>query len=953
MRGRTSVVLALAVVVGAWVVTVAHAQPARGGPGGLLREYQQLLTQVRNQGGDTRQAEQLATQSRVAAQRGNQQQAQQLLQQAVDLLRARTGGAGTTTPTTTPPASGGGQAPVYVCAFTHHYSGPGGYYAGAAEVRTIATFFHQHAIPGTLFFDGILVERLQREDPALFAQINEWKLPLGYHGEETHGPYPVPSDLFAEVYPLREAQGFAGKWSLTTGLEWDEAVRQTTERTTHHVPWIVDEKTRMLDRRREAASDLSRIGGLALVQQAFGRDVSMMPSHALESAPEGYAFRRMSSFGLDQPAVPTAAHALRIYHLDQYVSAVMSIAGAETSIFWYMGRLTSKGDDIGEAGYRLGPLRADLARLDRSRPRLLLMGFSRLQEQEAAPTVRYLNEEFLPRNPGSRWVSGDTLPECFEPEKGYAPTTADLRALSQALVSSWRGRPPDMVRTPGRDFSLCDAYEALAQALAATAGSAKLPERVELHPLYGPVTRDGRAALRGQRSLSLQDVAAAAQAALATFPAEGDRFVPATTRAGGVTLNAAELLVAMASAVLALSDGGTGPVSVSPAMLFPPYGDTLDQVCRPRAVEPLCYTKGQLWTVKPALVRDQAPPPQPQTPGTGPAPAASTGRLLVVFAANLSGSGRCYREEPFGADLYRVTYDLGSGKASDLRRLTSAADSAEWFPALSPDGACVVYNATRSGARGAAKSLRAIHLATGADSLLAENGRFPCFSADGARLAYSMTQGPTHRILVAPVQRDGQGGLQLGQPQVVADQRQGAERVEDPCFFPKGTHLVFHLKQDTRTPAALGTIGVDGAGFGCITPASGAGHATTCPTGVAVAYTLSANGQAMVLSASGGVWGTPAALPLSTNPTDYASFDSRYAGVPQVRASYLEWIAPDLLLVTSHGSDAGGKFSFARLYLLQLAGSGGQPRLHDLSGAIEALAGMKGCDFCTADGLSL
>lgn len=122
---------------------------------------------------------------------------------------------------------------------------------------------------------------------------------------------------------------------------------------------------------------------------------------------------------------------------------------------------------------------------------------------------------------------------------------------------------------------------------------------------------------------------------------------------------------------------------------------------------------------------------------------------------------------------------------------------------------------------------------------------------------------------------------------------------------------------------------------------------------MAVAYTLSSNGQAMVLSASGGVWGTPAALPLSTNPADYASFDSRYAGVPQVRASYLEWIAPDLLLVTSHGSDTDGEFSFARPYLLQLAGSGGQPRLHDLSGAIEALAGVKGCDFCTADGLPL
>ena len=136
--------------------------------------------------------------------------------------------------------------PVFVLAFTHHYAGPGGYYASAGEVRKVAGMFHDLKIPGTLFFDGILVERLLKEEPAIFKDINEWNLSLGYHGEETHGPYPVPSDLAAEAYNLKAAQGYKGIWSLNTGKPWKEAVQQVIDRYSHSLPWKIDEKTRML-----------------------------------------------------------------------------------------------------------------------------------------------------------------------------------------------------------------------------------------------------------------------------------------------------------------------------------------------------------------------------------------------------------------------------------------------------------------------------------------------------------------------------------------------------------------------------------------------------------------------------------------------------------------------------------------------------------------------------------
>ncbi len=850
-----------------------------------------------------------------------------------------------------------GEKPVFVMAFTHHYEGPGGYYAKAEEVRRIAEFFHKHKIPGTLFFDGILVDRLKKEDPGIFEFINSYKLPLGYHGEETHGPYPVGSDLCAEVYHLREAQNYKGQWSLTTGKNWDDAVREVTERYSYMIPYTIDENTRMLDRKNSAQTDKSRTGGLRLVQEAFGRDISIMPSHALESAPEGYAFRKMSKFGFDQPAVPIALHALKIFKGDSAAEMIMGIAGKNVSIFWHMGRIICKGDDMGEASWH-PPYINKLNRLDRNEPRLLVMGFSRIDGDAAGETVKYLNERFFPANPGSKWVSGDTLAENFEPEKAYKPTGEDLSAISEYILKNWKNGPPDMIETGARTFSLADGFEALARSLCAYKKSGALPESVSCEVLYGPITESGGAFLTEPAEFSLDAIAIAAENICSQWDSsKDDRFIPAACDADGKKMNPGEMLYAMASAFKSIKSGKDQPVKIAPSSAYPPYAACMDILFKPKSAQPSCYTKGQLWTVKPVrLLNEKAEsgkiekPAEEKIPVQGSGkPPDKTGKIEMVFASNLESPGGCYREDASGADLFRVSFDIGTKKASELKRLTSAPAKAEWFPALSPDGSRAAYNQTDPQVRGPrGNEIRIIDINNGNDELLSGESRFPCFCPDGKNIIFSFTKPGSRQIVRASIGTGGQKTA-LGEKITIADERQGSQMVEDPSVSPDGSWIVFHRKEE-KGGAGLGYIGTDGSGFSAITRQAGFGHAAVNPDGKTVVCSSSRTGGLSILSKNGNAWSEPFDLPLSLNASDFVKYDARFSGVTKACHTYTDWIGSDLLMVSTQGGDEQNKFHFSRIFLLKFQNFQQAPEIIDVSSAIEELTGKKSKDFCTAAG---
>jgi hypothetical protein len=172
--------------------------------------------------------------------------------------------------------------------------------------------------------------------------------------------------------------------------------------------------------------------------------------------------------------------------------------------------------------------------------------------------------------------------------------------------------------------------------------------------------------------------------------------------------------------------------------------------------------------------------------------------------------------------------------------------------------------------------------------------------------------------------------------------------VEDPAFFSDGKRLVFHRKPDKQTAAALAIIGADGQGYQEITPAIGAGHAAVSPAEAAVVFTTSGRGL-LLITREADHWASTQKIELPEKE-ELSKGDRRFAEVAMARSSYVEWIAPDLLLVTVHGSDLNGHFSFARLFLLKLTGQSSSV-FYDLSAAIEAATGTTGGDFCTADGM--
>ncbi|HCE46932.1 MAG TPA: hypothetical protein DET40_25580 [Lentisphaeria bacterium] len=937
-----------------------QAQQKSDSPQARLQEFNQLLKTARDMGKDTSEAEKMQSKSRGAARSGRLDEAREFLDNAVKLLKAQTGNVQINKKLQPEKQlSASEKKPVFILPFTHHYAGPGGYYATAAEVRKTAAVFHELNIPGVLFFDGILVERLAREDPAIFKDINEWKLPLGYHGEETHGPYPVPCDLAVEAYDLKEAQGYNGQVSLNTGKTWDEAVQQVIDRYTHHLPWRIDEKTRMLERKEPATHDNSKLGGLALVQKTFGRDVSMMPSHALESAPEGYAFRKMSTFSFDQPAMPTAAHALRIFRIQDLEEKAMGIAGDKTGAFWFMGRLTCKGANErlgGECGGKIGGVRRVLESLDRSEPRILLMGFSHIDADDAAVSARYLNNDFFPANPGSCWVSPESLIKEFEGEKEDKFSLHDLEEISKYIISHWKSRPPDFIECRGLRISLCDAFEALARGMMRLGGAYSVnPENkfISISQMYGPLLEDGSSRLSSPVDLDGGGIFESARLLLSGIDKNtGDRFVPGSVKVSSSALDAvnelnpAEFLYAMAMS-FSRADWKNS-ITVPPSNAFPPYADVLEQIFKPRTRQPLCYTKGQLWTVKTARLKSGQEKDVSSKSGALSVP----GKLFFVFSSNLeSPSGGAYREDITGADLYSATYDLSGNSISNLKKLVSNANGAEWFSALAPDSEFVIYNRTVPRGRGpAVNEIRYIVLKDGTDKLLQGNARFPSVSKDGRSLVFSMSGRDENRICVATLNRSG-NSLSLGDISTVADKKQGGDKVEDPSFLPDAKKVVFHLKENKNSGAALGIISIDGSGFEKLTPNAGFGHASVSPDGKSIACTVSRNGKLAIISREGEGWGRPSEVNLSTEPADYVKYDDRFKGVARVAHSYVEWASDNMILLTSHGSDDSGKFSFSRIFLIEL-----QPdrkavsRIHDLSGAIEESSGRRQRDFCTSAG---
>ncbi|MFQ5344153.1 MAG: hypothetical protein ACE5F6_21635, partial [Anaerolineae bacterium] len=177
-------------------------------------------------------------------------------------------------------------------------------------------------------------------------------------------------------------------------------------------------------------------------------------------------------------------------------------------------------------------------------------------------------------------------------QNGPAPmlTQDELLTTAQSLVQTMEatGYPPEFVgRVANSPYSLAEAFEGLARALAAYHQTGSLPASVETHDLLGPT-----AYFTSSVTVATVPTSAVLDAAVATSATITDR-IPSQVAVGDQTVNPAAFLYLMAQEYAAIAQSGPASVTLAPINTLPVA------VIQNQEADPL--TKLQFWTYKPAV----------------------------------------------------------------------------------------------------------------------------------------------------------------------------------------------------------------------------------------------------------------------------------------------------------------------------------------------------------------
>ena len=218
-------------------------------------------------------------------------------------------------------------------------------------------------------------------------------------------------------------------------------------------------------------------------------------------------------------------------------------------------------------------------------------------------TLKWLLEEFLPANPGSRFLSIRELGQL--PVSSPSEISAEeLKSLASDLHNRFAARPmesPNFARAGAHFFTLAESFELLAKALAGRNTAGSLPKSVKLTSVYGPLTLPNNMGVRtGSVPVSAVIQAAvplAAKLADTEWKRVPSNAVPSTIEVGSLQVNAAQFLHLMAEAYLDPAPDRILALSAialdSPAtFMFPKNTPMTDQ--------------GNSWAFKPAPLRAPA-----------------------------------------------------------------------------------------------------------------------------------------------------------------------------------------------------------------------------------------------------------------------------------------------------------------------------------------------------------
>lgn len=302
----------------------------------------------------------------------------------------------------------------------------------------------------------ILYMRDSGRDPEaedIFRWFNASHQNLGYHF------HPSTWDILIRQYQVKD-------------LDWEEAIAAYEKWEQAYYDWSTCTEMPSGDPYDFCGTlDTTRLGGVELMLQYFNKPVVNECLTLLHPA-AGQVLRK--KIGWNVPVIGQAGNAHSYYSTENSRYMWMSdwMFSTEPGIYVYklMGNYFTQNRSEAwiERLLPVDQLKQALVNLPRDIPHYFAIhnteyeaGHDPLQDH-----LEYLTKEFIPANPGSRFISTADIPNLILPNPRQF-TMEDLQEGCLDVLYQWHGRPPACIRYGSNYMSLASLFKALQAALQA------------------------------------------------------------------------------------------------------------------------------------------------------------------------------------------------------------------------------------------------------------------------------------------------------------------------------------------------------------------------------------------------------------------------------------------------------------------------------------------------------